>query len=102
MGKSLKKTPISKDNGDSHKENKKIANRRVRSKLRNLEYEIKNGKSYRKEYPSYDIADHIFYWSKEEAIKEYRNPDHSWIYWDKEFPTLEDWLNYWEKSTIRK
>ena len=41
MGKSLKKTPISKDNGDSHKEKKKIANRRVRSKLRNLEYEIK-------------------------------------------------------------
>ena len=59
MGKSYKKTPIIKENGGSKKQMKTIANKAVRSKLKDPDFEIANGSAYKKEYESYDIADYV-------------------------------------------
>ena len=69
MGKSYKKTPIIKENGDSKKQMKTIASKAVRSKLKHPDFEIANGNAYKKEYESYDIADYICRWTKNYAKK---------------------------------
>lgn len=99
MSRSYRKHPIVKDGGRSKKEDRTLANRIVRRKLNNLDYEIADGKAYKKEFESWNIADYISMWTKEEAIKEYERDE----YIDKKrFPTLESWLNFWEKCMHRK
>lgn len=39
-------------------------------------------------------------WTREQAIHKYQYECSDWI--KRTFPTLELWLNYWEKCTIRK
>lgn len=99
MGKSVKKIPIIKDNGSSKKKSKRLANKAVRSKLKNLDYEIADGKAYKKEFESYNIADYVSYWTKDDAINYYYNS--SWIDREK-YPTLDSWLVYWEKTMLKK
>lgn len=99
MGKSVKKTPVIKDNGRSKKKQKAIANRILRRKLKNPDYGATKGNAYKKEFESYNIADYVIYWTKEEAIKQYKTG--KWINKD-EFPTLESWLQYWKKCVVRK
>lgn len=99
MGKSRKKTPVIKDNGRSKKKNKTIANKTVRSKLKDPEFSIANGNAYKKEFESYNIADYVCYWTKEEAIHQYETS--TWIN-KKQYPTLESWLTYWRKCVINK
>lgn len=100
MGKSVKKTPIIKDNGKGKKKDKALANRATRRKLKDPDFSIPDGKSYKKEYESYRIADYVCRWTKEEAIEEY-NKISSFI--DKQkYPTLESFLNYWKKCMLRK
>ena len=103
MGKSYKRTPIIKDNGNSKKSQKRQATHSVRNKLKRG-IEISNGNAYKKHYESYDIADYVCRWTKEEAIKQYEKPcRYSWeTNWKEEYPTLEDFLNYWEKCMRRK
>ncbi len=100
MSRSYKKHPISKDNGHSKKEMRTLANRTVRRRLnRQEDYTIANGKAYRKEFDSWCIADYVTRWTKQEAIDEYEKSD----YVSKEmFPTLESFLNFWEKCMRRK
>ena len=97
MGKSYKKTPIIKENGSSKKQMKTIANKSVRSKLKDLDFEIANGNAYKKEYESYDIADYIYRWTRKDAIEAYN--DESWI---REKYTFDEWINVWEKQMHRK
>ena len=52
MGKSYKKTPIIKENGESKKKMKTIANKAVRRKMKDTDFEITNGNAYRKEFES--------------------------------------------------
>lgn len=100
MGKSVKKTPIIKDNGKGKKKDKALANRATRRKLKDPDFSISDGKSYKKEYESYRIADYVCRWTQEEAIEEY-NKINSFI--DKrKYPTLESFLNYWKKCMLRK
>lgn len=99
MSRSYRKHPVVKDNGKSKKQDKTLANRIVRRKLKDPEYDLADGKSYKKEYESWNIADYITRWTKEEAIKEYDEN----FYIDKErFPTLDSWINFWEKCMYRK
>lgn len=118
MGKSVKKTPINKDNNSSKKEQKRRANKAVRRKLKDLDYTISNGRSYQKEFESYNIADYVCRWTKEEAIQDYENrcrlefytyshlsPEFSQKLLDDflaQYPTLDDYLRYWEKCMKRK
>lgn len=105
MSRSYRKTPIVKDNGKSKKTIKSLANRKVRRKLNNPEFEMANGKAYRKEFESWDIADSIIYWTEEQAKQEYEKKilevgNNSWF--KKEWPTLESFLIFWKKCMKNK
>lgn len=102
MSKSYRKNPIVKDNGKSKKEMKSLANRKVRRKLNDPDFNIADGKAYKKEFESWDIADFISRWTKEDAIKEYESKSKKYRWFKEEWPTLEDYLNYWEKTMHRK
>ena len=99
MSRSRKKTPIVKDNGKGKKTAKSLANRKVRRKLKDLDYKIADGKAYRKESESWDIADYVSRWTREDAVKEYEEGR----FIDKDrFPTLESFILFWEKCMLRK
>lgn len=102
MSRSYKKNPITKDNGKSKKTAKTFAVRKTRRKLKNLDYEIANGKAYRKEFESWEIADYVTRWTKEDAINEYESKSNKYCWFREQWPTLEDYLNYWEKCMHRK
>ena len=102
MSRSYRKNPIIKDNGKSKKEMKSLANRKVRRKLNDPDFNIADGKAYKKEFESWDIADFISRWTKEDAIKEYESKSKKYRWFKEEWPTLEDYLNYWEKTMHRK
>ena len=99
MSRSVKKNPVIKDNGKSKKAQKTHANRIVRRKLKDPEFDIADGKAYKKEFESWNIADYVSRWTKEDAIKLY-NEDR--LVDRRKFPTLEKWLEYWEKCMIKK
>ena len=102
MSKSYRKNPIVKDNGKSKKEMKSLANRKVRRKLNDPDFNIADGKAYKKEFESWDIADFISRWTKEDAIKEYESKSKKYRWFKEEWPTLDDYLNYGEKTMHRK
>ena len=102
MSRSYRKNPIIKDNGKSKKEMKSLANRKVRRKLNDPDFDIADGKAYKKEFESFNIADFISRWTKEDAIKEYESKSKKYRWFKEEWPTLEDYLNYWEKTMHRK
>lgn len=102
MSRSYRKNPIVKDNGKSKKEMKSLANRKVRRKLNDPDFNIADGKAYKKEFESWDIADFISRWTKEDAIKEYESKSKKYRWFKEEWPTLDDYLNYWEKTMHRK
>ena len=102
MSRSYRKNPIVKENGKSKKEMKSLANRKVRRKLNDPDFNIADGKAYKKEFESWDIADFISRWTKEDAIKEYESKSKKYRWFKEEWPTLDDYLNYWEKTMHRK
>lgn len=63
MSRSYKRKPITKD---KNKGMKSLANRKVRK-----QFDIPNGKSYKKCFQSYDICDWFVEHSFEEELKEY-------------------------------
>lgn len=56
MGKSYKKSPVCKDNEGNRRKMKRLANKKVRKSK-----DVINGKSYKKEFCSYDIVDYRSY-----------------------------------------
>lgn len=101
MSRSYKKTPVVNDHKrKSTKENKQIANRKVRRMNKKLDGAP--SRSYHKRATqSYDITDYAWWWTKEQAKKEYANGGlGNYIY--NHYPTMGDWLNYWEKCVRRK
>lgn len=93
MSRSYKKVPVLKDNGKGSKKAKKLANKKIRR------IDIGNGGAYKKAYPQYDIHDFVSYWSKEDALKSFHDPN-SRMYHYKE--TEEQFLNWWAKNNLRK
>ena len=60
--------------------------------------EFSKGGSYRK-MPNGGYG-WSYRWTREQAIHKYQYECSDWI--KRTFPTLELWLDYWEKCTIRK
>lgn len=90
MSRSYKKYPLLRI---ENKKNYKYLNRSLRrEKLK----EIPKG-GYFKKYKSHDTP-WCYRWSKEGAIRTY----HEYNYMKDDYPTLEQWLNYWKSATIRK
>lgn len=104
MSRSYKKNPYVTDhNLHTTKEKKRIANRRVRRRLKNDE-DIPARLQHKKMTESWDICDYKWRMTREEAIqwyKYYSNYEAS-SYFKERYPTLEAWLEYWEKCYRRK
>lgn len=89
MSRSVRKYPIVRQ----EKEDYRYLNRQ----LRHDKYaEFPKGGAYRRHRPHW--YSWSYRWSKEDAIKSYYK--RSWI--QDRYPTLDDWLNYWESCCIRK
>ena len=97
MSRSYKKSPFVTDKYNKRK-GKHFANKRVR-KL-DLSEDALGGKSvqYKRVYPQYDICDYCWYWTKEEAIKNWQETERL----QQLYPTLELFLEYWAKCSKRK
>ena len=94
MSRSYKKHPYVKDPAD--KRMKRYANKKVRHTK-----DIPNGKAYKKVFNSWAISDYQWIWTKEDAIREYKNAK-NYSYTKRHFETLEKYLIYWEKCVRRK
>lgn len=103
MSRSYKKNLFATDNGNS-KYGKRIANRRFRRQI-SLDNDMPARPRHKKYTQSWDICDYKFRGgSREEAIADYvirtsKDPN-GWF--ATKYPTLEKWLNYWEKCYRRK
>lgn len=80
MSRSYRHNPITKDFGSSHKEIKKIANRKVRRRNGTLP----NGNFYRRIFPQYEVCD----WWTRYSIHDWRRDQeeymHCWLNLPKE------------------
>ncbi len=103
MSRSYKKNPYVTDHKRrSTKQSKRLANRRVRRRLCD---EDALGRIQHKKYTeSWDICDYKWRMSREEAIEWYESEGFGIAssYFKKRYPTLELWLEYWEKCYKRK
>lgn len=103
MSRSYKKNPYVTDHKRrSTKQSKRLANRRVR---RCLCDENTLGRIQHKKYTeSWDICDYKWRMSREEAIEWYESEGFGMAsgYFKERYPTLELWLEYWEKCYKRK
>lgn len=98
MSRSYKKYPVVKDCRRSSKQNKKIANRCVRRKLKGEYYIYYPKGAYRKIYNSWDIHDWIFHETLKEFLHHWQNSP--WL--QREFKTRKAAENYWYKIYKRK
>ena len=103
MSRSYKKNPYVTDHKRrSTKQSKRLANRRVRRRLCD---EDTLGRVQHKKYTeSWDICDYKWRMSREEAIEWYESEGFGMAsgYFKERYPTLELWLEYWEKCYKRK
>ena len=104
MSRSYKKNPYVTDHKRrSTKQSKRIANRRVRQRLR-FDEDMPVRSQHKKYTETYDICDYKWRMSKEEAIQWYESEGFGIAsnYFKERYPTLELWLEYWEKCYKRK
>ena len=98
MSRSYKKFPVSRMPlwGNSMKKGKQIANRKIRRKLKDVNYEISDGHYYKfLGIDRWDLYEFKFIETKQDAI------DNWWQHQDSNY-TLKDALNDWEKFHKRK
>ena len=99
MSRSRKKTPVTKDSPGKIK--KRMANKRVRNRLKRDLEESLQYKTYRKTYPQYDLCDWWFYGGSFERYYRrirrlfYEYPSHP-------MPTREELRKDWYKIYRRK
>jgi len=104
MSRSYKKNPYVTDGyGGDRKQSKRIANRIVRRRLKHEE-DIPTRLKPKKMTESWNICDYRWRTTKEEAIvwfkEEVQNNPNG--YFATHFPTVDDYLKYWEKWHRRK
>lgn len=101
MSRSYKKNPfVNNHMRKGTKENKKIANKKVRRMNKNLSC-APSASCHKRQTETWNITDYCWRWTKEDAKKEYENGSLStYIY--EHYPTVEAWLNYWAKCCYRK
>lgn len=101
MSRSYKKNPYVTDHHrHSSKISKRIANHSFRQQIDEFDEDMPARPQHKKYTCSYNISDYSFRMTREEAIEWYENEASKWT--KKRFPTLEAWLNYWEKCYRRK
>ena len=98
MSRSYKKNPVVTDNKGS-KYRKRQANQRFRRQI-NLDDDMPARPRHKKYTESWDICDYKWRMTKQEAIIWYETQASDYI--KKHYPTLDKWLNYWEKCHRRK
>ena len=98
MSRSYKKNPVVTDNKGS-KYGKRQANQRFRRQI-NLDDDMPARPRHKKYTESWDICDYKWRMTKQEAIIWYETQASYYI--KKHYPTLDKWLNYWEKCHRRK
>lgn len=90
MSKSYKKYPLLRV---TRKEDYRILNRQLRhDKLA----EFPKGGSFKRHRPHWNSWAYL--WTKEQAVQEYKETERI----RHKFPTLEEWLDYWARTVIRK
>ena len=94
MSRSYKKTPIVKDR---NKGQKAVANRTVRRKLKDPDYGMADGKSYKKEYESWNISDYYFMMTEDEAKEEWKKSYEESEWFREKYPTLKVFMRWWRK-----
>lgn len=107
MSKSYRHTPVVKDNSKGASNDKRIAAQRLRAiPVDSEESQIlaSSPSSYKKiNGDSWDIHDYVLRWTREEAINEYKEAElRQYKSFLSSFPTLENYLNYWEHCMYRK
>lgn len=104
MSRSYKKNPYVTDHTrKTSKKNKRIANHSFRQQVAKLE-DMPARSQHKKMTDSWNICDYRWRMTREEAIQWYENEMkfEASNYFKKRYPTLESWLNYWEKCHRRK
>lgn len=107
MSRSYKKNPYVTDQSQGTKSMKRIANRRVRRRVKNDE-DMPARLPHKKMTETWDICDYRWRMTREEAIqwykKEYKHHknDGTLDRFLRYYPSLEAWLKYWEKCYVRK
>ena len=92
MSKSYKKYPIIKQEKFT-KFDKKHWNKRIRNL--DIDYCL-NGSQYKKIFQNWNTWQYP--WFLEEALQTYYENE----YWQKLYPNVEDFINYWKRCCIRK
>jgi hypothetical protein len=93
MSKSYKKYPVVRQE-KINKTDKKINNRKIRHQR--IDYSLKGGM-----YQKLMVGDWHYIWTKQDAIKKYNSCQDN-KFFIKQFPTLEDYIDFWEKCCVRK
>lgn len=104
MSRSYKKFPVLKDySRNSTKFAKRQASKAFRKKI-GSEESMPARPQHKKYTSSYNIFDYITRMTRSEAIEwyYYRINERYGELFQKSFPTLESWLNYWAKCYRRK
>ena len=101
MSRSYKKSPYWTYNKAS-KVGKRLASRKVRRYLSNLENHVPN-KLYKKVFESYKICDACCRWTKQEAIQSYEEDLRSYYNGErKDKPEKRKYIHRWRQSFYRK
>ena len=107
MSRSYKKHPIIKYAPQSGKYGKREANQKVRRDSKNNPEEAPlKGKSYKKQYSTWEIHDVVTRWTLREAIDawyEEEAPHYRGTGWRHDrYKTLKNWIKYWKTTMQRK
>ena len=104
MSRSYKKNPYVTDKSQGTKSMKRLANRRVRQRLKNSDKDMPARLQHKKMTESWDICDYRWRMTREDAIHWYENEMQyeASTYFKKRYPTLEAWLKYCERCYVRK
>ena len=109
MSRSYKHFPLFRDNlwGKSMKAGKQVSNRKIRRKLKNINLDVGNGRDYlRYGLDRWDLYEYKHHQTLNDVIIEYEsrqkglvNGHHSYRKCES---TLEEEINWWKSSYVRK
>ena len=103
MSRSYKKNPYVTDHKcGTTKNSKRLANQSFRRQIA-ADEDMPSRPAHKKYTESWMISDYGWRMTREEAIEWYNDPStYKTEYFKKRYPTLDSWLNYWEKCYRRK
>lgn len=110
MSKSYKHFPLLRDVlwGKSMKKGKQVSNRKIRRKLKNIDVDVGNGHDFKRHgLDKWDLYEYKHYQTERDVIDEYESKQKAiangeYNYYCKCESTLEDEINWWKSSYLRK